>query len=235
VGKNLMFHPYSMVTGVFDEFLEGHKGPGGASIISQEFYETDLSRGFVRGYAFQVVRSSGPVVTALGGIGGETVPWGAKHRGVFQERFGKTITIAVIGEDLPEHHNQVTLDPELTDSDGIPAPKVAYRMSENSTALMEHGVARATEALEAAGARQVGVNPLLRTAGWHLLGTARMGSDAASSVVDSSGRSHDVRNLYIVDGSVFVTAGAVNPTSTIQAVALLFADRFKHNARHTPD
>ena len=232
VGKNLMFHPYAMVTGVFDEEMEGHKGPVGCSVISQEFYETDLSRGFVRGYAFQVVRSSGPVHTALGGIGGHTIPWGEGHHRAFEEQFGRTITVAVIGEDLPEERNQVTLDPALTDGDGIPAPKVSYKMSENSLKMMDHGMARATEALEAAGAKSVQVNPLLRPAGWHLMGTTRMGADPASSVVDGWGRSHDVRNLFIIDGGIFVTAGAVNPTSTIQALALRIADYLRTEARH---
>jgi choline dehydrogenase-like flavoprotein len=66
--------------------------------------------------------------------------------------------------------------------------------------------------------------PLVESAGFHLLGTARMGDDPASSVVDSVGRAHDAPNLWIVDGSVFVTAGALNPTSTIQAIALRSAD-----------
>ena len=235
VGKNLMFHPYAMVTGVFDEMLEGYKGPMGASIISQEHYETDLSRGFVRGYAFQVVRSPGPVSVARGGVGGQRLPWGEGHHASVAERLGHTITIAVIGEDLPELHNEVTLDEELTDGSGIPAPKVNYTLSENSRKMMDHGIGTATQVLEAAGAHTVTSNPLLRPAGWHLLGTARMGEDPASSVVSRSGQSHDVKNLFVIDGSVFVTAGAVNPTSTIQAVALLMADEFKQNARHLLD
>jgi len=68
------------------------------------------------------------------------------------------------------------------------------------------------------------VNPLLRAGGWHLMGTARMGRDPATSVVDAEGRCHDVPNLYVVDGSTMVTCAAVNPTSTIQAVALYIAD-----------
>ena len=235
VGRNLMFHPYSMVMGVFDEQLEGYKGPLGCSIISSEFYETDLTRGFVRGYAFQILRSSGPATTAQGFVTTSKVPWGSEHHRVFNERFGRTITVAVIGEDLPESHNRVSLDPILTDSDGIPAPKVDYRMSENSLKMMDHGIARATEVLQAAGAREVLVNPLLRPAGWHLLGTARMGAHVGNSVVDGYGRSHDVKNLFIIDGSIFVTAGAVNPTSTIQALALYIADYFKQNARYLLD
>ena len=235
VGQNLMFHPYAIVTGVFDETLDGYKGPTGCNIISQEFYETDLSRGFVRGYAFQGIRSGGPLQTALGGIGGQRIPWGRDHRRVFDRRFNKTMALAAIGEDLPEPHNRVTLDPHLMDSDGIPAPKVAYTMSENSLKMMEHAAARATEVMDAAGAREVLVNPLLRPGGWHLMGTARMGPHGSNSVVDRLGRCHDVPNLFIIDGSVFVTSGGVNPTSTIQALALYIADNFKGNARHLLD
>jgi choline dehydrogenase-like flavoprotein len=69
----------------------------------------------------------------------------------------------------------------------------------------------------------------MRVAGWHLMGTARMGSDPERSVVNEWGRCHDVRNLFIIDGSVFVTSGAVNPTNTIQALALHAADTLKQN------
>jgi choline dehydrogenase-like flavoprotein len=235
VGKNLMFHPYSMVTGLFDDDLEGYTGPLGCAVISSQFYETDLTRGFVRGYAFQVIRSSGPATTAQGLFGTPMVPWGSDHHQAFNERFGRSITVAVIGEDLPEPQNCVTLDPTLADSDGIPSPKVDYRMSDNSQKMMDHGIERATELLQAAGSKQVLVNPLLRAGGWHLLGTARMGASGSDSVVDGFGRSHDVKNLFIIDGSTFVTAGAVNPTSTIQAVALHIADYFANNARHLLD
>ena len=64
-------------------------------------------------------------------------------------------------------------------------------------------------------------------AGWHLLGTCRMGMDPSRSVVNEWGRCHDVKNLFIVDGSVFVTSGGVNPTTTIQAIALYIADQMK--------
>jgi len=83
--------------------------------------------------------------------------------------------------------------------------------------------------LEAAGAVETITTPLLRDAGWHLMGTARMGRDSQTSVVNERGQAHDVKNLFIVDGSVFVTAGGVNPTSTIQALALYIADGIKEN------
>ncbi len=197
--------------------------------MSQEFYDTDLSRGFVRGYSFEAVRGNGPVSTALWGMSTGQVPWGEGHHESYQELFDRTAGMVVICEDLPEEHNQVTLDPELTDSDGVPAPKISYTVSENSRRMLEHSVARGTEVLEAAGAKRTFADPLLQVAGWHLMGTARMGTDPERSVVNEWGRCHDVRNLFIVDGSVFVTAAAVNPTNTIQALALYVADTMKKN------
>ena len=135
--------------------------------------------------------------------------------------------MSAICEDLPEAHNRVTLDPVLKDAHGIPAPKVAYTVSENSQRMMEHGIARAKEILTEAGATDICVQSPILYGGWHLLGTARMGTDPERSVVNEWGRSHDVKNLFIVDGSIFVTSGGVNPTSTIQALALYIADSIK--------
>ena len=143
--------------------------------------------------------------------------------------FDRTAGMVVICEDLPELHNMVTIDPDLVDSIGIPAPKITYRLSENSRKMLDHGVARATQALTAAGARRVVCEAPMRIAGWHLMGTARMGTDPERSVVNAWGRCHDVPNLFIIDGSIFVTAGGVNPTSTIQGLALYIADTIKKN------
>ena len=137
-------------------------------------------------------------------------------------------------EDLPEPHNRVTLDPELCDSDGIPAPKIEYTLSDNSEKLVAFAVDRARELLEAAGAHTVLADPVVRRSGWHLMGTARMGDDPAESVVDKWGRSHDVPNLFVVDGSVFVTCAPINPTTTIQALALRTADWIADNHHEIP-
>ena len=232
VGKNLMLHPIAVTMGAFDEDLEAHKGPLATSITSYEHYETDTSRGFVRGYQLQGNRDLGPVNTALGGQVEQPVPWGEGHHRGFDERIGRLIPIAAVGEDLPELHNEVVLDSDLTDGDGIPAPKVNYVQSDNNKKMMAHAIARATEVLEAAGARKVLANPMLKGGGFHLMGTARMGKDSSNSVADEWGRAHDVKNLFIVDGSLFVTSGGVNPTATIQALALRSADYVKRNARN---
>jgi len=229
VGKNLMFHPYAMVTGVFDTPLEGYKGPTGCCIMSHEFYETDRARGFVRGYSFEMLRGLGPVSTALRGMSMGRIPWGAAHHEGFASLFDRTAGMVIICEDLPEECNSVTLDPELTDADGIPSPKINYRLSENSLRMLDHAVARGAEVLEASGATETLSQAPLPPAGWHLMGTARMGTDASRSVVNEWGRAHDVKNLFIIDGSIFVTAAAVNPTSTIQALTLYIADSIKKN------
>jgi choline dehydrogenase-like flavoprotein len=229
VGKNLMFHPYGMVVGVFGDRVEGYKGPTGCGLWSQHFYETDPSRGFVRGYQFEMMRGFGPMQSAMMMMMRGNLPWGAGHHDAFAAQFDRIGGLLAICEDLPEEHNRVTLDPDLTDSNGIPAPKIQYQLSENSRRMLEHGVARATEVLDAAGAERVFAESPMKVAGWHLMGTARMGTDPERSVVNEWGRSHDVRNLFVIDGSVFVTAAAVNPTSTIQAVALYVADRIKKN------
>ena len=229
VGKNLMLHPWGHASGLFAEPLESHFGPQGCCILSQQFYETDLSRGFVRGYNLQITRGSPPVSTARMGMATGSIPWGAGHHDGFERLYDRTVHVGVCAEDLPEEHNRVVLDDELKDSNGVPAPRIEYRASENSLNMLAHGTDRAAEALEAAGAIEVNKSSFpMRMAGWHLLGTARMGSDPNRSVVNEWGRSHDVRNLFIVDGSVFVTSGGVNPTTTIQAVALYIADSIKN-------
>ncbi len=226
VGKNLMFHPYAMIRGIFEQPLEG-KGPRGCSIWSHEFYATDRSRGFVRGYSYEATRGLGPAAEALFAAAHGRVPWGSGHHQAFAEVYNHTAGMVAITEDLPDEANTVTLDPTLTDSDGIPAPRVSYTLSENSRRMLDHAVERGHEVLAAAGAVESFAEPLLRQAGWHLMGTARMGRDPTRSVVNEWGRAHDVPNLFIIDGSIFVTAGGVNPTSTIQALALYVADAIR--------
>lgn len=224
VGRNLMLHPLGYVEGVFEDNLQTHLGPQGCSIYSHQFYETDASRGFLRGYTMQVLRGSGLIETAISGIIRREIPPGEGFHNALANRFGHTIGMGIIVEDLPELHNTVTLDPDLKDAHGIPAPKINYTVSENSRKMLAHGLERGKEVMRAAGAHRVAAFGPVRNTGWHLMGTARMGRDPKNSVVNECGRCHDVENLYIVDSSVFVTSGGVNPVSTMQAVALYIAD-----------
>jgi len=226
VGRNLMLHPYASIQGIFEDELDGYRGPHD-SIWSQEFYETEQTRGFVRGYTYEFSRGRGPVATALTGVHSGRIPWGAGHHAAYRKLHNRIAGMVSICEDLPEEHNTVTLDPVLKDAHGIPAPKMTYTISENSEKMLDYSVERASEALQAAGATDLIIESPLAVGGWHLMGTARMGADPQRSVVNAWGRAHDVRNLFIVDGSVFVTSAGVNPTRTIQTLALYITDQIK--------
>ncbi len=227
VGKNLMFHPFAQAYGFVNEPLDGYRGSP-LCVWSKQFYETDPARDFVRGYTLQFNRGSGVAAEAINAMEEGRLPWGASHHATYRDKLAhRRLRISAICEDLPEEHNTVTLDPVLKDTNGIPAPKIDYTLSENSLRMMDHGIARATEILQAAGATDIGTQRPILNSGWHLLGTARMGTNPERSVVNEWGRSHDVKNLFIVDGSIWVTSGGVNPTSTIQALALYIADQMK--------
>jgi len=234
VGKNLMLHPYASIQGVFEEPLDGYRGPHD-SIWSQEFYETGEERDFIRGFTYETTRGRGLVATALTGVHSGRIPWGAGHHDAYRKLHNRIAGMVAICEDLPEEHNTVTLDPSIKDAHGIPAPKMTYSISDNSQKMLDFAVARATETLRAAGATDVIIESPLASGGWHLMGTARMGKDPQKSVVNEWGRSHDVKNLFIVDGSIFVTSAGVNPTRTIQTLALYITDQIKKRLTHLFD
>jgi choline dehydrogenase-like flavoprotein len=223
VGRNLMLHPNADVVGVYDVPLESWLGPAGQLIHSLEFYETHPDRDFVRGGKWQVAPFWGPV-KALELYAGRGLTfeqrWGEAAHDLVRSTVGRAFAWGVNTEDLPETSNTVTLSPDLADSDGIPAPKISYRISDNTRRLIRFHLDRIREAHEAAGAVRTLPTELVLDQPGHLLGTARMGDEPATSVVNSYGAAHDVRNLRIIDGSIFPTAGAMNPTSTITALAL---------------
>jgi choline dehydrogenase-like flavoprotein len=229
VGRRLMMHPFGTVVGLFDDDLSSTHGMWGQHLHSLEFYETDGSRGFVRGAKWGLQPTGGPVSMTRsypwGDNSGENAIWGASFHDGLRKRLGRSAMWGIIAEDLPDEENRVLLDPVLKDSHGVPAPKIVYRMSENSRRLLEFHLARAKESLEAAGAHETVIAPLIRETGWHLLGTCKMGNDPATSVVDAWGRTHDIPNLYIFDGSIWPTSSGMNPTATIAAMALRCADR----------
>ncbi len=233
VGRRLMMHPFGTVVGLFDEDLGSTHGVWGQHIHSLQFYETDASRGFVRGAKWGLQPTGGPVsMTRAYPWGAENPIWGPGFHDKIRRRLGRSAMWGIIAEDLPDEENRVVLDPVLKDSAGLPAPKIVYKMSENSRRLLRFHLARARESLEAAGAYETVVAPLIRETGWHLLGTAKMGDDPRASVVDAWGRSHDIPNLYIFDGSIWPTSSGMNPTATIAAMALRCAEHLVETRRH---
>jgi choline dehydrogenase-like flavoprotein len=219
LGKRLMLHPYMSVLGLYDEDLESWLGPWGTPLLSLQFADTDESRGFSRGAQWDVMPIGGPLMALARW---DSLPfeerWGPAVHGLVQKTLGRAFDWGIGIEDLPSEENLVSLDPALTDGDGIPAPKIHYRIDDDARANITWQLERAEEAHEAAGAVETIVTDWSEW-GWHLLGTCRMGEDPATSVVDRFGRAHDVPNLYIVDGSVFVTSGPQPPTATIAANA----------------
>ena len=228
VGKRLMMHPFSAIQATFDEDLESWRGPFGQNISSFEFYETDEKRGFVRGAKWGAMPGGGPLgATSFVGSKVFTDPnarvedmWGTNLHDLVARRFGHTLVWGIIGEDLPEESNQILLDPEMTDTDGIPSPRLIYKVSENSNRMLKFHEEKCVEACKAGGAIEVSVVHQMRDTGWHLLGTAMMGTDPRKSVVNEWGQTHDVPNLFVFDGSTFPTSAGLNPTATIMTVAL---------------
>lgn len=232
VGRRLMMHPFGTVVGLFEDDLGSTHGLWGQHIHSLEFYETDASRGFVRGAKWGLQPTGGPLsMTRSYPWGEENAIWGKHFHQELRKRLGHSAMWGIICEDLPEEENRIVLDATLKDSNGIPAPRIIYRMSENSKRLLQFHLARARESLEAAGAYETVVAPLIRETGWHLLGTAKMGDNPATSVVDQFGRCHDVNNLFIYDGSIWPTSSGMNPTATIAALALWCAEHLVETRR----
>ncbi len=237
VGRHLMFHSWGAQDFWLDEPLEGYKGVETAVSYSQEFYNTDSARGFVNGFSLQVGTSLGPANSALGAGAGKVAPWGEGHRQFFNEHFGRHLLVQVQGEDLPVASNRVTLDPHVVDSSGLPVPHVDYTLHENDRRLVEWGLERAREAGNAAGTvidtATSGVKGITSPPpGWHMMGTCRMGNTAEDSVTNKWNQTWEVPNLFIADASSLTTSAAVNPTSTLQAVAVRAAEYIK---RRFPD
>ena len=217
VGRNLMLHPMTLVEGINPDGPTWH-GHNGGLINSLEFYRSDPARGFVRGARWALTAGGLPLSTALG----PRVSWGADHHRQLRENVGRRVMWVLLAEDLPEQSNRVTLS-DARGPDGIPGAAISYRIGDNTKKLLAWHAAKAVESLTDAGMGDCAITQA--AANGHFMGTARMGDDPGTSVCDRWGFTHQIRNLGILDGSVFPTAGGMNPTSTICALALRSARR----------
>jgi choline dehydrogenase-like flavoprotein len=220
VGKRFMEHLSAFAYGVFPDRLDPWRGVPTGGII-QDFYETNPKNSFLRGYTIGVENDGQwPLATAM------TIPgWGFEHKARIKELFGHGVGLVTDGEQLPDERNRVTLDPSVKDNHGLPVPSITSTHFQNELAMLDAIAAKLREILEAAGARDIPVESVTPGNSAHYLGTCRMGSDPRISVVDPWCRTHDVPNLFIGDGSVFVTGAAVNPALTISALAARTAER----------
>jgi choline dehydrogenase-like flavoprotein len=215
VGKYFTEHLSVFRWGVVDQRVDAWHGPVINGMI-QDFYENDGRRGFARGWTIVLDNNrQWPVAVA------RSVPgWGTLHKARVHAIFGHLVGLATVGEQLPDARNCVTLDPVVKDHLGLPVPHIVNEPRENDRAMLGAMARVLEEILTAAGATEIWDAEYTPGGSTHYLGTCRMGFDAGTSVVDPWCRSHDVPNLFIADGSVFVTGGGVNPALTIMALAM---------------
>ena len=217
VGKYLMFNATGRSSAVFEHELNEFKSVQVSRIV-HDFYDSDPKRGFYGGGGIDARIGPQPTIWAQK-VADYGPAWGSAYKARLAE-FPRTMLALGHGTSLPVETNNVTLDPELTDDWGMPAIRVTYKDHPDDIANARFLQDRGAEILEAAGALRVDKAPVTeQNSSMHLLGTCRMGNDPAKSVVDKYHRSHDVRNLFICDGSSLVTSGRGQPTMTIQALA----------------
>lgn len=229
VGRNLMHNAHGVSNGVFEQPLNDYKGVQVTRII-HDFYATDEKRGFYGGGGIDArpLFSATPILHSMNGMPPDVPRWGAKWKDAIAHNFTRQMSVVASTTSLALDSNNITLDPVNRDAWGRPAIRETYRDHPDDQAIASFLTDRTMELLQAAGAEKVWRFPdHLTTGGEHLLGTCRMGDDPRTSVVDRNHRSHDVPNLFICDGSSFVTSGRGQPTMTIMALAFRAADQIK--------
>ena len=226
VGKNLMFNSGGTVTGVYEQPLNDYKGYC-VSRVLHDFYELNHEKvGFYGGGGLDARYDFTPISFAFGGIPPETPRWGKEFKATLAHNFTRTMEIFCHGTSLPVENNSFSLDPDLKDAWGLPALRLTYKDHPDDLKLSNWLFERAQAIHEAAGAVKKWSFPAQEQQfGVHLLGTCRMGNDPKSSVINLGHRTHDVKNLFLCDGSSLVTSGRGQPTMTIMALAFRAADR----------
>jgi choline dehydrogenase-like flavoprotein len=161
-----------------------------------------------------------------------TPKWGKEFKNALRQNFTRTMEIFCHGTSLAVESNNFSLDPDVKDAWGLPALRMTYKDHPNDLKFTAWMVERAMEVLDASGAKTKWHNPVQeQELAVHLLGTCRMGTDPKSSVINTDHRTHDVKNLFLCDGSSLVTSGRGQPTMTIQALAYRASDRITELAK----
>ncbi|HEV8144753.1 MAG TPA: GMC family oxidoreductase [Bryobacteraceae bacterium] len=231
VGKYLMYDSGTTVHGMFEHPLNEYKSVEVTRVV-QDHYNADPKRGFYGGGGMDSRFGFNPISFATRGLPPELPTWGAEYKKSLVEYYTHTMSSMSHTTTLPLPTNRIELDPELKDDWGLPAMRITYQNHPDDIATLAFVRERQMEVLEAAGAKKVWGRPVREIRGSvHLMGTARMGNDPQKSVVDKFHRAHDVRNLFVVDGSSFVTSGRQQPTLTIQALAYRAADFMVRSAK----
>ena len=234
VGRNLMFNTFTGATGVFEHPLNDFKGVQVTRVI-HEYYESDPARGFYGGGGIDARPGFAAMPMAYAAFGGEpgAPTWGAEYKANLEHDFTRTLSMSCDATSLALDSNNITIDPTAKDRWGRPSIRVTYKAHDDDLATAKFLQDRSMELLDAAGALKSWTSPFGdQVGGVHLLGTCRMGDDPQTSVIDKYHRTHDVPNLFLCDGSSFVTSGRGQPTMTIMALAFRAADHIMAAAKN---
>ncbi|HKS40961.1 MAG TPA: GMC family oxidoreductase [Blastocatellia bacterium] len=234
VGHNFCEHVmgpgvYGLVKDLVGKPRTNDDGRPGSFYIPRFRNLSERHPNFIRGYGFE----GGSGTSMFPGNAMDTPGFGSAYKKQVRDYAGAFIGMGGFGEVLPRYENFMDLDPEVKDKWGVPALRFHYKFGDNEKKMAEDMADTAREMFEASGIEIIGVDRQVLTEGWsiHELGTARMGTDPKTSVLNQFQQSHDIKNLFVVDGSSHVSASCQNPTWTIMALCWrscdYLADQFK--------
>ncbi len=216
VGRNYMRHMTGSVYATFDRPVNMYRGTTMAGIITDES-RNDPRRGFVGGYEMETLALGLPFMAAFLDPGA----WGRNFTSAM-DMYENMAGMWLVGEDMPQENNAISLHGSEKDQYGLPVPNVHFDDHPNDIAMRSHAFKQGSAVYEAAGARRTIETPPYPST--HNLGTCRMSAKAGDGVCNGFGQTHDIGNLFISDGSQFTTGGAENPTLTIVTLAIRQAD-----------
>ncbi|PTW63390.1 choline dehydrogenase-like flavoprotein [Breoghania corrubedonensis] len=216
VGRNYMRHMTGSVYAVFDKPVHMYRGTTMAGIVRDES-RFDPSRGFVGGYEMETLSLGLPFMAAFLDPGS----WGRSFASAL-EGYENMAGMWLVGEDMPQETNAVTLHGTEKDAFGMPVANVNFSDHANDLAMRNHAYAQGSALYDAVGATRTFPTPPYPST--HNLGTNRMSEKARDGVVNKHGQSHDIANLFVSDGSQFTTGASENPTLTIVSLAIRQAE-----------
>ena len=222
VGKNLLSEHGTGCIGYLERLVGGRilneDGTGQHGEIQNVYYEKP-SEDFARGYMLDI----GSGATQMPGYAALVPGYGKKYREEVRRIFPALVAVGGHGEMLANEKNHVDLDPVEKDEFGLPKARMHLEWSQNELAMVRDMHEKCVAVIESGGGKVLGPRRPAEKPffdGENLVGTVRMGHDAKRSVLNSRNQSHDVRNLWVLDGASFTSFCEKNPTLTVIAVAM---------------
>jgi choline dehydrogenase-like flavoprotein len=206
-----MRHTTGSVYAIFEKPVHMYRGTTMAGIIRDEARH-DPTRGFVGGYELETLSLGLPFMAAFLDPGA----WGREFTSAL-DGYSNMAGMWIVGEDMPQETNRVTLS-AAKDKFGLPVAEVHFDDHPNDAAMRNHAHKQGVALYDAVGATRAFPTPPYPST--HNLGTNRMSANARDGVVNKWGQTHDIKNLFVSDGSQFTTGGAENPTLTIVTLAI---------------